>query len=200
MKCARILPLAVVLAGTFAIAQDVVVKSGQENLSTAPTVRWDGPTPGMLDKNGFLIDPANCPVGLQVERRPGLSEQRNAQGPTINRRVEPGVLYQRLHLIMTNLLSRDITSAEITAHGFSDKSRTILLSNAAPDLAKPVNVALDVKGMGRASSDLALSHFTAVTSIDVDSVTYADGSTWHASSPGACSVTPSMIMRVSAAE
>jgi hypothetical protein len=32
----------------------------------------------------------------------------------------------------------------------------------------------------------------------VNSVTYADGSTWHASSPVACSVTPRGPMRISA--
>jgi hypothetical protein len=40
-------------------------------------------------------------------------------------------------------------------------------------------------------------HFTAVTSIDLDSVNYADGSNWQAPSAGACSVQPSMLMQVS---
>jgi hypothetical protein len=57
----------------------------------------------------------------------------------------------------------------------------------------------DVKGMGRASSDLSLNRFTAVTAIDLNSITYKDGATWHASSPGACSTIPDLIMLVAAA-
>jgi hypothetical protein len=57
----------------------------------------------------------------------------------------------------------------------------------------------DVKGMGRASSDLSLKRFTAVTAIDLNSVTYKDGATWHASSPGACSTIFDLIMLVAAA-
>jgi hypothetical protein len=57
---------------------------------------------------------------------------------------------------------------------------------------------LDVKENSSASRELSLAHFSAIQTIDVNSVTYADGSTWHASSPGACSVAPSLIMRISA--
>ena len=52
--------------------------------------------------------------------------------------------------------------------------------------------------MARASSDLSLSRFTAVTSVDLNSITYADGTTWHTSSPAACSITPDLIMLVAA--
>ena len=100
---------------------------------------------------------------------------------------------------MTNRLSRDIVSARITAHGFSGKWKVVTLSDApdAPDLAKTVDVVLDVKGNGHASRDLSLNHFTAVTSIDLNSVTYSDGSTWQTSAPGACSVTPDLVMLIS---
>jgi hypothetical protein len=101
---------------------------------------------------------------------------------------------------MINLLSQDIVSAQITVHGFSNKSRTMELSNTsnAPDLARTVDLALGVKGNSRASRDLTVGHFTAVTDIDVNSVTYADGSTWNTSSPGACRVSPDLLMLVSA--
>jgi hypothetical protein len=91
-------------------------------------------------------------------------------------------------------------SAQITAHGLSGKGRFIELSTAhdAADLAKKVELAMEVKGNGSASKDLALSRFTAITSIDLNSITYADGSSWHASSPGACSVTPDSFMLAAA--
>jgi hypothetical protein len=63
---------------------------------------------------------------------------------------------------------------------------------------KTVEVALDVKGNSSASRELSFAHFSTIRTIDVNSVTYADGSTWHASSAGACSVAPSLMMRISA--
>lgn len=66
-------------------------------------------------------------------------------------------------------------------------------------LALSGKTSLDVKGNGHASSDLSLRRFTSVTSVDLNSLTYADGATWQASSPGACSVVPDPLMLVSAA-
>ena len=98
---------------------------------------------------------------------------------------------QRFDFKMTNFLPHEIVNAEITAHGFSDKWRFFPVSAPTPDLWKTIDVALDVKGNSSASRELSFAHFPAIRTIDVNSVTYADGSTWHASSPGACSVAPS---------
>ena len=70
---------------------------------------------------------------------------------------------------------------------------------STPDLRKTINLALKVKGNNHASSDLSLNRFTSVTYVDLDSLTYADGATWKASSPAACSVSPEPFMLVSAA-
>jgi hypothetical protein len=71
---------------------------------------------------------------------------------------------------------------------------TLSVAPDTPDLAKTVDVAMDVKGNSQASRDLSLSRFTAVTSVDVNSIKYTDGSEWHAPSAGACSVTPDLII------
>jgi hypothetical protein len=150
-----------------------------------------------------------CPVGMQATHGRSLPSSVNAggahqQGPAINGRqfvAQPPVpaINQQIHLVMTNPLSRDIVSAQFTAHGFSNKSRTVYLDDAqAPDLTTTVKVVIDVKGNGHASSDLSLSDFTAVSSIDLNSITYADGSTWHSSSLGACSVVPDGVMLIAA--
>jgi hypothetical protein len=108
---------------------------------------------------------------------------------------------QRIHLTMTNLSSREIVKAQFTVHGFSDKWKVAPLvdGSPAPDLAKSVHVAMDVQRDGQASSDLSLSRFTSVTTVDLNSLTYADGSTWESETPGACSVAPDPFMLVSAA-
>jgi hypothetical protein len=123
------------------------------------------------------------------------------QGPAINApRTQAAPQLQRLRLTLTNPSSRDIVSAQFTAHGFSKETRAMELSARSnePDLVKTIDLVLGVKGKSQASHDLSLNHFTAVTSIDLNSITYADGTTWHAPSPAACSITPSMVMLVAA--
>ena len=95
---------------------------------------------------------------------------------------------QRFDFKMTNFLPHEIVNAEITAHAFSDKWRVFSVPAPTPDLWRTVDVAFDVKGNGSATRELSFAHFPAIRTFDVNSVTYADGSTWHASSPGACSV------------
>ena len=171
MTSASILPLAIVLATTSMFGQSLTVHP--------------------------RIDPSKCPVGLEVERSAGLFEYRNAKsGPA--HYVTPPFPEQRFDFKMVNFLPHDIVNAEITVHGFSHNGRLLPVSNPAPDLAKTVDVALEVKGNSTASRELSFAHFSAISTIDVNSVTYADGSTWHASSPGTCSVAPSLFMRISA--
>ena len=142
------------------------------------------------------IDPSKCPVGLQVERSGGLFAYKNAKAvPADN--VAPST-EQWFDFRVTNFLPHEIVNAQITAHGLSYKWRAMPVAAAAPDLWKTVEVALDVKGNSSASRELSFSQFATIRTIDLNSVTYADGSTWHASSPGACSVAPSLIMRVGA--
>jgi hypothetical protein len=149
---------------------------------------------------------ASCPVGMQARHGAGVPVSRNA-GPPIEKRSPNAPAFthtreQRIHLTMTNLLSREIVSAQFVVHGYSNKGRAMNLANSSsePDLAKTVDVVLDVKGKSEASSDLSLTRFTAVTSIDLTSITYADGNTWHTPSPEACSVTPDMIMLVASSQ
>jgi hypothetical protein len=144
----------------------------------------------------------NCPIGVEASLV-SLPSVSNA-GPSINGGQLPGQKvtkdYLQLHLDVSNPSSRDIVGAQFTVHGFSRKLRVIDPSDPsnAPDLWRTVDVALDVQGKGHASSELSLTHFTAIiTSIDLDSVTYADGTQWQALSPGACSTIPNIVMRIS---
>jgi hypothetical protein len=178
MKRVSILPLAIVLTTTFAV--------GQANY-----------------QRPLRMDPANCPVGLQVRHGAGLPTGMKAADPAIdgralNGKVQPSIQNQGLHLTLTNLSLLDIVSVEITAHGLREQGRYVPLSGSprTPDITKTVDIALNVKRNSHASRDLSLNRFTAVTSVDVNSIKYADGSEWRASSPGACRVTLDLIMLV----
>jgi hypothetical protein len=137
------------------------------------------------------IDPSKCPVGLEVEQNGSLV----AYGPAddVNQRSS-----QRFDLTMTNLSPHEIVNAEITAHAFSNKWRVFSVPAPTPDLWKTADVAFEVKGSDSATRELSFGHFPAIRTFEVNAVTYADGSTWHAASPGACSVAPRGPMRISA--
>ena len=188
MKRASILSLAILLTTTSALGQETLMQPDTKLASAAPPMHMDN---------------ANCPIGLQVKHGPGLPLARNAEGPAINGKPLWGDVRvqdqnQGISLTLSNLSPRSIVSAHVTVHGFSNKWRYIPLSGADPDLATKVDVALDVKGNGQASRDLSLSHFTAITAVDVNAITYADSSTWRTSSPGACSASPDLFMLVNA--
>ena len=185
MKPMSILPLAIMLATASAIGQNAPL---QRSPQATPTILMPPRTPS-----------ADCPVGLKVDPSRGLSllKRDTNYGPFAP--SGPKVQEQRIQLTMTNPSPKEIVSAQITVYGFSDKWREIPLAGAAdtPDLKKRMNLLLDVKGNAHASSDLSLSRFTSVAYVDLDSLTYADGVTWTASSSAVCSVTPSLLMLVS---
>jgi hypothetical protein len=185
MKPISILPLAIVLATTSAIGQDTVLLRSPQ---TTSSVLLQPRTPS-----------AACPVGMKVNHGPSSLKKNTEYGPFAP--PTPRVQEQRIQLTMTNPSAKEIVGAQITVYGFSDKWRAIPLAAArdTPDLRKTVNLVLNVKGNNHASSDLSLNRFTSVAYVDLDSLTYADGATWKASSPAACSVTPELLMLVSAA-
>jgi hypothetical protein len=175
MKCARILSLAITLATPSMFGQ---------SLTQPPR-----------------IDPAKCPVGLEVEQNGSLVPYENTKfGPSTESDPADGIHQrsQRFDFKITNFLPHEIVNAQITAHAFSEKWRVFSVPAPTPDLWQTVDVAFDVTGNGSATREVSFAHFPAIRTFDVDSVTYADGSTWHASSPGACSVAPRGPMRISA--
>jgi hypothetical protein len=138
------------------------------------------------------MDPNNCPEGLQVRHGGGLPISVGAADlKSQNSKVPPSLQYQGIHLTVANPTSRDVVGLEITVHGLREKWRYVPLSDMPqkPDFTKTVNLSLVVKKSGHASRDLSLSHFTAVTSVDLNSIEYADGSEWDVPSATACSVT-----------
>jgi hypothetical protein len=191
MKPVSILPLAIALATTCAIGQDTVLHRSANpaslSFSHTPTVRGD------------------CPVGLQVNHGSSFLKREVEYGqfapppPAVGeQRIQ--IQEQTIEFIVDNPSTREIVKAQITVHGLSHQGRFVPLPDGpAPDLSRKVSVVLDVKGNSRSSSDLSLSRFAAVTSVDLNSLTYADGATWRASSQGACSVTPNPFMLVSTA-
>jgi hypothetical protein len=178
MTRARILPLVFLIAAPNIFAQQsVTTKSTVLTLPRSPE--------------------ASCPIGMRARHGAGLPVGLYAGSP-----IDSPTFTQKIQLTMTNLLAHEIVSAQFVVHGYSNKARRMNLANSSPgpDLAKTVDVVLDVKGKSEASSDLLLNRFAAVTSIDLRSITYADGNTWNTPSAEACSIAPDLIMLVASSQ
>jgi hypothetical protein len=95
---------------------------------------------------------------------------------------------QRLHLSISDSDSRRIVAANVTVRGFSNKARYMpaMSTEDSSDGAKNLDVRFP-SGTGKESStDLAVPGLTAVTVIDLNSVTYSDGSTWKLATGSSC--------------
>jgi hypothetical protein len=183
MKVISLLPLAIALAGTVAV--------GQDSVKRAP-----------ITNGGLAIIPSlteACPIRLEVSYGAVTAQKRTDYDAHPGDRMPLTGPVQKIHLAVTNPSAREIVRMELTVHGYSEKWRTFTLASAAPDLTKKITATRDIEGNGHASSDISLSNFTAISSVDLDSLTYADGFSWEAVTHGVCSVAPNSLMLVSTA-
>lgn len=134
----------------------------------------------------------SCPVALLA--KPGV-------GPGMVVIVDGNnTASQQLNLQLTNLFGMwAITHAQITVHGLTAKGAidpAIFGMPGTPTIAKQVDLALNVAPGANVSTSLLFKGFTSVSWIDLDSLTYAGGSAWHASPQHACRIEPSRVMLV----
>jgi hypothetical protein len=140
-----------------------------------------------------------CPVGLRAQRQvtPGTVIVKNGRE---DQRARENKFTQRLRMTLTNPNWREVVGIQITAHGFSAKARvvpTVSAQSDASELKKTIDLKLNVGYNQHAITDLMLDAFTSVSRIDLDSVDYADGSSWHSSAGQTCHIAPDGIMLVS---
>jgi hypothetical protein len=138
-----------------------------------------------------------CPVLFSAKQGWGGSlvatDKRERSEPGISQRI-------LLSLANSNKNARTVTGARVTVHGLTLKSRVIPAESGADDPAqasRTLNVSFNNDAIGETGADLLLRGFSAVFSIDVDSITYADGTIWK-SSEGLCRVVPDPLMLISA--
>jgi len=112
---------------------------------------------------------------------------------------------QRIHLILTNPKSAKIASAKVKVFGLSGKNRvepasynTLDLTNQTSrfDLTKTLDVTFAPEDEKDVATDLILPGFTTVLSIQLESLTYKDGSTWAVAGRQACHVAPDPLVLV----
>jgi hypothetical protein len=136
---------------------------------------------------------ALCPVGMHAKQGSGggLAAVRNARpgdGPS-----------QRIHLVLARRHSQQITGARVLVRGLSGKDRTvrsISMEDIVPDRGQMLDVTFTPDNSVEASADLVLPGFTSIQSIELQSITYADGSTWKMANQNTCTVAPDPMMLI----
>jgi hypothetical protein len=123
----------------------------------------------------------SCPVSLHARHAPG-GDMIKVDAVPIN-----GIA-QLIHLTVANPDSKQIVAANITVRGFTDKGRLIqVMSNQdSYDARKTIDVKFSAGAGKEVSANLSLPGFSAVSLIDLNSVTYSDGSNWKLAPGNSC--------------
>lgn len=166
----------------------------------AQSAGWQPPVPDtakvnlsplMASRLSYLT--GACPVGLGAERR-GTVNLVIVDG-TERREVVPTV-----RLTVANLQGKDIVGATVTVRGYDTNPRLAPLRSGqavpTPELAKTLVLKLNVASGKNGETDLTMQRFGSVSGVDLESLEYADGTSWHAPAERVCHVEPSLMMLV----
>ncbi len=138
--------------------------------------------------------PANtaCPVSLRAQHAAAGADLLKVE------KYLPGGVVQLLHLTLINSDSRQIVAATVKVHGLSGKARAMqtLADQNNADMTQVLELKFSDAAGRQVSGDLYPPGMTAVLSIDLESVTFADGSTRSFFARDACHVTPDPKMLI----
>jgi hypothetical protein len=191
MKSAALIPFAILFCSITLPAQNATYGvAGMEGLSPS-----QAGAPILLSRTSVGAMPVFCPVSLRA--------QHGATGGMVqaNKSLPKGPA-QLLHLTLINPDSRQIVSARLSVRGVSGKPRvTQALSNPGngdADTVRTREVQFSSAPGNTATGDLWVPGMTAVLTIELTSVTFADGSTRTFTPQDACRVAPDLKMLVAA--
>jgi hypothetical protein len=141
------------------------------------------------------LAPNSCPVGFSAEPGVGPGMVIVVNGDTT---ASQKLKIELRHLPSPQFHLSEITGAQITVHGLTAKGRITPASSNPDDatIARQVDLALTIAPGRTASTAMLFKGFTSVRWITLDSLTYADGSTWHPAAHKSCSIVPNRYMDV----
>ena len=167
----------------------VAAQTGAQNYGTAG-MALVGPN-GQTSLHAEKL-PYACPVDMHASH---LSDGNVIKTDA----VHPKGLGQRLRLTLTSPDSRSITSATVNVRGWTAKGR-VEQADKSRDAALPVKtlqVPFTAGANSTATADVWVQGFTAVSSVELLSVAYGDGTTWTPAQGKTCQVTPDPLMLIS---
>lgn len=145
----------------------------QQSLAIAPETHSDG-----------------CPVGFWAKRSSGLRVLRASDsgqsGPTLG-----------LDILLDHRSAPEIQSVEVTVHGVTTRLRALPAGVSSSDEVTKIFQLQRASGeKGLSDASVRVPKAGALTRVDLNSVTYTDGSTWHDSKSLRCQAVPNNLVLV----
>jgi hypothetical protein len=129
-----------------------------------------------------------CPVGMRVKRT-GEGVTRFAG------RQDRAIVSQLIHVSFTNPQAKTVVAAQVVVHGYNAEARIMPVASSSNAITKTIQLNLTESGKVT-STDVRLQSFAAVERVDLESLTYSDGTSWTSSPQKLCSVEPDALMLV----
>jgi hypothetical protein len=168
------------LASAFTFAQ--TVSNPPQNSSTTGTADSVVLYANRSDNSG-------CPVGFFASRK--ATGQIMTAGDA--RQAGPS---QGLHLMLDHLSAPAIESVEITVYGVSSKARVLPAREPSDDVSKTFELRRETGSNSLSDADVWMHNVGSLTRVDLISIHYADGTTWHAAENLKCRAVPSDFLRI----
>lgn len=185
-----------ILAGAFAAA-GVPAQTAQQLAPTQPQAQATQPAPAA--KQYIILRAQPCSVAMHATQ--GSSSQ------LVRTRNGSSTPMMRPRLTLTPSDGRKIVSATVTAHGYPPSPGSVdlvaqLLSQPpkshSRQIAKTLAVKFHAADNGAFTAQIPLPGFSAVTMIDLNSVSYSDGAIWNAPARNECHVAPDPLLLIAA--
>ncbi|HKF48039.1 MAG TPA: hypothetical protein VKB38_11830 [Terracidiphilus sp.] len=153
-----------------------------------------------LDQVAASMSISPCPVSMQAKQR-GMTEMvKTGRNEAPAQRDYMPAPAQHIHLILRGFAKdRPVTAGTVLARGRSARAHAEgaqLVGEAPSDLRRTLDVTFTDNGDGTVSADLDLPAFTSVNAVQLQSITYSDGSNWKLDNGNVCMVAPDPIMLI----
>jgi hypothetical protein len=176
--------LLLLLAGAFTFAQT----------SSNPTLVLKNSTTAGKGADSVVLyanraDNSGCPIGFFASRQATghfMSAGDVGQaGPA-----------QGLHLMLNHLTAPAIESIEITVYGVSSKGRVLPVGIPSDDVSKTFELRREAGSNSLSDVDVWMHNVGSLSKVDLISIHYVDGTTWHSTEDLKCRAVPSNFLLV----
>jgi hypothetical protein len=184
MRLAHVVGVMVVLSSLWAGAQ-----TGKPGVSSFGV--------GVVEQTKEAQGSSLCPLTMHV--RQGAGGKMTAVGKD-GLRVK--MFAARLKLLLedprTDKPSQRMAQATVTVHGMNGAGNVIPVEGRSgrADITKTLTVRLGLDEDRAVAGDLWLPGFTVATMVDLESVTYEDGTVWKFAAAEGCHTSPDFLMPV----
>jgi hypothetical protein len=189
MKSLQFVLLAALLGCAAALAQ-------QTPSSGFGVSGMEPPGRNVAPSTAAIATPRACPVSVTAKQA-GATEMVKVQKGPDGKPETPTQTGQRIRLFVGGLAKTGKVTATVTVRGRSARGRIDRAAAAnSSDLRRTLNVTFTREDEESAWAELVLPGFTAVKSVKLEALEFADGTTRDLADASLCTVAPDPIMLV----